>query len=678
MTEPSRPSGWMRFDAVAIDTDGHRLLVDGVEVPLERKAFAVLVLLAAEPGRLFSRDEILQAVWGHAHVTPGVLNRVITLLRQALGESASAHRYLHTVHGVGYRFDAVVSVEPPPPRPAEGPRPPTYAATSTAGPIEAGADGASASAPTFRVDVPGEPKPLHRRPQILALVLGALVLSLVLVFAIGRPPDRHAAPAVNVQPALVVLPLRSVGGEQDERTLADGLSEELTTRLSHIDGLHLISSTSAMRAQSEGFDLQQLSERLQVTHALEGSLRQSGQRLRIDLRLIELPGGRALWAQDFDRELADVFAIQREIAQAVAGTLTLRLGLHEGHRAEVDTDAFRAYLEARRLMRLTNDILRARTSAGELLRTNLARNPDDARSRALLSLLWTLRDHPHNEDAEQSKPPAMHRDLQGARAEATAALAVDANLVDAHEALANVACAEFQWSECMQRYRRALELDPTSFVLRSRYAARLGALGYLDEALRESEIGLASEPLSYEASFQRGRMLDTLGRHDEARVALEAASKLWPEQPWRVNYARWFNAIWRNDPAPLRELAALLPDTDPFRPSYLAVNAALRDPALWPAARQLIEQSEIQTGVLNFLHVLVPQFDAERVINGFEPSLRDAFPSYHLLLWQSEYAKLREDVAFSELLKRLGIIEYWNANGWPRQCRARGDGVICE
>ncbi|MEO8011926.1 MAG: winged helix-turn-helix domain-containing protein [Dokdonella sp.] len=672
MTAANRTSSWIRFDGVEIDGDGHRLLVNGVEVPVERKAFAVLVLLAAEPGRLFTRDEILQAVWGHAHVTPGVLNRVITLLRQALGESASAHRYLHTVHGVGYRFDAVVSTEPP--------RSTVSAVVAPLLSVESSETvtvaGEIAEAPR-RVGPRARPLRRFGAADALVLAFGTLLLLLAWLFVVSRSTDREAAPVAAVQPALVVLPLRPVGSEQDERALADGLSEELTTRLSHIDGLHLISSTSAMRAQSEGFDLQQLSQRLQVTHALEGSLRQSGQRLRIDLRLLELPGGRTLWAQDFDRDLADVFAIQREIAQAVAGALTLRLGLHEAHRTEVDTDAFRAYLEARRLMRLTKDTLGARARAGQILRTNLTRNPDDARSRALLALLLTLRDYSRSDDSEQHLPE-VERNLQEGRAEATAALALDANLVDAHEALANVACAESRWSDYMQRYRRALDLDPTNFALRSSYAARLGTLGYLDEALRESEIGLASEPLSYEASFQRGRMLDTLGRHEEARVALEAASQLWPEQPWRVNYARWFNAIWRNDPAPMRELAATLPDADAFRPSYLAVNAALLDPTQWPYARQVIVQSEAQTGTLNFLHVLLPQFDAAHVVNGFEPALRDAFPSYYLMLWQPEYASLREDPSFSALLQRMGIIEYWNANGWPRRCRAHGDGVTCE
>lgn len=93
------------IDDVTIDFAARQLLRGGQVQPLEPKAFGVLALLAGEPGRAFSRDEILDAVWGHRHVTPGVLNRIITLLRHALGEDAQHPRLLHTLHGVGYRFD---------------------------------------------------------------------------------------------------------------------------------------------------------------------------------------------------------------------------------------------------------------------------------------------------------------------------------------------------------------------------------------------------------------------------------------------------------------------------------------------------------------------------------------------------------------------------------------------
>lgn len=154
----SSPAAHCSFDDTVIDFAGHRLLRGGVEQPLEPKAFAVLALLAGEPGRVFMRDEILDAVWGHRHVTPGVLNRVMTLLRQALGEDAHHPRLLQTVHGVGYRFDLPPASSDPAP-PASG---------SFAGPL------GNEPAPTA-AEVPPAPTPAARRLQPALFLLLALV-----------------------------------------------------------------------------------------------------------------------------------------------------------------------------------------------------------------------------------------------------------------------------------------------------------------------------------------------------------------------------------------------------------------------------------------------------------------------------------------------------------------------
>ena len=115
-------SGRYRFDGIEVDAAAHTVVRDGHPRALEPKAFGVLALLAGTPGRVFARDEILDAVWGHRHVTQSVLNRIMSLLRQALGEDAQHPRMLHTVYGVGYRFDL------PAPAPTAGAAVPDVAA----------------------------------------------------------------------------------------------------------------------------------------------------------------------------------------------------------------------------------------------------------------------------------------------------------------------------------------------------------------------------------------------------------------------------------------------------------------------------------------------------------------------------------------------------------------------
>ncbi len=108
MTNEAPPDGWIVFGNVAIDLLGRRLFVSEQTTSLEPKAFDVLCLLARHSGHVLTRDQILDAVWGHRHVTPGVLNRVITLIRQALKEDGQEQQHLHTLYGIGYRLDAAV------------------------------------------------------------------------------------------------------------------------------------------------------------------------------------------------------------------------------------------------------------------------------------------------------------------------------------------------------------------------------------------------------------------------------------------------------------------------------------------------------------------------------------------------------------------------------------------
>ena len=675
MTKDDTASGWIVFDRVEIDLAGHRLFVAGLETPLEPKAFAVLALLARNPGKAFMRDDILDAVWGHRHVTPGVLNRVMTLLRQALGESAEHSQYLHTLHGVGYRFDAdtlqlesrrVARTEP-------GNNEATRSESEEASQVRApsastGANpGAGAevtrTAPVASADLTA-PRPARSRVRLWLAALGICVLA-----AAGFLLTRHAPPPVAAvaAPTLVVLPLHPVGSAPDESALADGLSEELITRLARIDGLRLISRTSAALAQSEKLDLNQLAARLHVSHALEGSLRQSGQQLRIDLRLIEIPGGRTLWAQDYDRSLADVFAIQSEIAKSVAATLTLKLGLANSSR-ESDPQLFREYLQIRhRLLEFPDAAEYEQLVAS--LRALAARAPEYARAHGLLArtLLKELR------ASEVAKADRVEAEREAARA-----LELDPDQIEAHAALATLACSAFDWQRCMNEFQRVLELAPAESILRTNYGRWLAGIGYLDRALGQIEIGAASDPLSYEAGLFRARVLDTMGRHDDARAQFEMTARLPAATPARIAYARWYNAVWRHDLAGARAFVADMSAAEHFKDSYLAATDALDDPALWPQCEALIEASERATGRYNYLRVFAPDPDYAKIIAALEATLKNGSSSYNLLFWNQESTALRRDPAFQDFLRRTHIIDYWRSNGWPAQCHADGERAVCD
>ena len=672
MTKDDTATGWIVFDQIEIDLAGHRLFVAGLDMPLEPKAFAVLALLARNPGNAFTRDQILDAVWGHRHVTPGVLNRVMTLLRQALGESAEHAQYLHTLHGVGYRFDAktlllesrrATGVAPGNSDTArsefEGsPATPAAPATNAA----AGGD-ATPTTTTLASAHVMTPRPPRSRLRVLLAALGICVLA-----ATGYLLTRHAPEVVAVPaPTLVVLPLHPVGSAPEESALADGLSEELITRLARIDGLRLISRTSAALAQTEKLDLNQLGARLHVSHALEGSLRQSGQQLRIDLRLVEIPGGRTLWAQDYDRGLVDVFAIQSEIAKSVAATLTLKLGLG-GATREPDPQLFRDYLQLWHRLSQHPDAPEYQQLTASL-RALVARAPDYARAHGLLArtLVQDLR-------------ATMITETETAEAarEAARALELDPDQVEARAALATIACRATDWVRCMDESRRVVELAPADSISRAAYGRGLATIGYLAQALQQMEIGAASDPLNYESNLFRARVLDTMGRHDEARDAFEVTARLPAGTPGRVAYARWYNAIWRHDLAAAREFTGHMPVDEHFRESYAGATEALADPQRWPQVEALIGASEQATGRYNFLRLLQPDPDLPKIIDALEEVLKTGSSTYNLLLWNPEYAALRRDPAFQDFLRRTHILDYWRSNGWPAQCRADGERAVCD
>jgi TolB-like protein/DNA-binding winged helix-turn-helix (wHTH) protein len=653
------------FEDTVIDFAGHRLLRAGVEQPLEPKAFAVLALLAGEPGRVFTRDEILDTVWGHRHVTPGVLNRVMTLLRQALGEDAHHPRLLQTVHGVGYRFDL-------PPASSD---PPATQSAHLADPV--GNDPASTA-----TGIPHAPTPAPRRWRPALFLLLALVgIGMAGAWWWKRqtpPPPIALAPATvpmqSAVPTLVVMPLKPIGGGDGVKVIADGLGEELICSLAQIDGLRVIARDSTRRAAAESDDPARLAQRLGITHALEGNLQQAGQSLRVRLRLIDTQGGRALWTRDFDRDASEVLLLQREIAEAVAASLTLKLGLTETPSRSGDAEFLRRHLSARALVNRRDLPPEASTEKAEAEFRELVRErPEDARAHAGLALALELR--------AQRRPSLAVTLREEAVREATLAQRLDPTLAEPYHVLASNACYRNDWERCLQLDSETARVDPSNADVVYGQAIRLARLGYLDRAEARVRELSARDPLGDTSGFLLGRLLDTQGRHEEARRAFD------PPQVSAV-YARWYNAVWRKDYTEALQIAETQigasnhPDAHAARlaPSYIAASRALLDPALWPQALAEFEQFENSTDLSNFTRVLAPDAPdhAADLIDELNRVRQRGYSSWDLLLWTKDLAFLRRDPAFQDFLRDNGILTYWRKHGFPSQCRPDGNGAYCE
>ena len=625
--DPSDPTR-LAFDDVVIDLAGHRLLRGGSEQPLEPKAFGVLALLAQAPGRVFARDDILDAVWGHRHVTPGVLNRVMTLLRHALGEDAQGARYLHTVHGVGYRFDL--------PGPAPG------------------------GSQTVQAPEPGTPPvPQTRRtgdrPRALPrLALWSLPLLALLAFA-GWKSWPHATPAAanaTAVPAaarsIAVLPLVNASGDKAQQFFSDGLSESLINALSRFDGLKVIGRDSAFQFRDSTDDSHTIGHKLGVSHLLSGSVQHVGDVVRINASLTNAADGSTLWAEHYDRPYKDLFALQDEIASAVASALQARL-LSTSTAAKPDDrppsgniDAYSVYLQGLKHWH-DQDFLKAAGYMAEAVQLD----PDYAMAWAYLSGSWST------VAAFGNEPAAVAREqMRNSRLAADKALQLAPGLGPAHAARAYLQFYDFDYRDALSGCRRAVQLAPDDGTVLNGCGYTLAGLGKLGEALRLREHLLSIEPLYNVNAFEYAKLLLATGRLDEAAKYLRIAQNL--SQPKQsLSYAFMHAAIARGDAKTAQDVARNQPS--PWREMDLAIamqispDRAAADAAL---AKVIADRTWVKTSPYYVAQAYALRGDANHALQWLQRA-----PTGNLLFLLADplLLRFRDDPRLIAYCEKIGL-----------------------
>lgn len=305
-------SEWIyRFGDVEVEPAAHRVTRDGAELGVEPKAFAVLVALLEQHGKALERDVLLDRVWGHRHVTPGVLNRVVAQLRKALGDDAEHPRYIQTLHSLGYRFIGEVERVA-----VETARAAIAAAAADPMPDDADPVPLADTPDAAGHATPSAPNSSTRRTRLLWLASAVLLL-----VAVAYGWMRQASPP-RPPASIAVLPFASLSGNPDDGYFAEGLAVEMHDALAGVPGLTVAARMSPMEAIPRDGDPKALGAHLGVATVLDASVRREGTRIRISARLSDTGTGYTLWSETYDRELADVFATQSEIADEVARSLT--------------------------------------------------------------------------------------------------------------------------------------------------------------------------------------------------------------------------------------------------------------------------------------------------------------------------------------------------------------------
>lgn len=318
-----------RFGDIVVDPAAHTLLRAGVEQPVEPKAFAVLLALLQRPGELIERDDLIDQVWGHHHVTPGVLTRVIAQLRHALDDDPHQPRYILTRHALGYCFIGELQHAPEsgagdPPGADPAPPAESLADREVATP--------RAQAPAAQAWRYVEPRAGTETapPSRWRLSWLSLAVLLAIAVAIWSVSERGSHPAAGIANAsIAVMPFTSLSNDHHDDYFAAGLTEEMRNALSSVDGLKVAASISPA-VRSKASDAKALGAMLGVASILDASVRREGSRLRISARLSDTRTGFTLWSHTYDRRLSDVFATQTEIANDVVRSL---LGAIPGEEA---------------------------------------------------------------------------------------------------------------------------------------------------------------------------------------------------------------------------------------------------------------------------------------------------------------------------------------------------------
>jgi TolB-like protein/DNA-binding winged helix-turn-helix (wHTH) protein len=465
----------------------------GVRQKLAPQPFEVLRLLVERPQELVTREELRQHIWpGDTFVDYDLgLRRAITRLREVLGDSADSPRFIETIPRRGYRFIA----------PLNG-------------------HGSAADVADLPVETPATSS---RRPRLsfrVGLMVGLGVAALLVVTLVLVPSDswrrllgRPAAPQIR---SLAVLPLQNLSGDPAQEYFSDGMTDALITDLAQIGSLKVISRTSSMQYKETKKSLPEIAKELNVDGIVEGTVQHSGDRVRITAQLIEGSSDKHLWAKSYERDMHDVFALEREVTDDVANQVwaqvTTRRQPSSVQPRPVNLNALDAYLQGNYFLNKSNTSPRDEElrKAGQLFQHSIDADP------AFVAAYIGLAEAHHNVFWPSSD------DLAIMQASAEKALELDPTSSDAHFEVGESKSEAWDWIGAREEFRRAIELNPNNAYAHDYLGSTLNTLGQMDEGLKEHEIAQQLDPnrdhLS-SALYLRGeydRSIELLQRMEEA------------------------------------------------------------------------------------------------------------------------------------------------------------------
>jgi len=506
------------FGPYRIDPERNQLLRDDEPVALAPKTFETLLILVRHSESTVSKDELMKELWPDTFVEDANLTQHIAMLRKALGETAQEHRYIVTLPGRGYRFAEQV-------RRVSG---------------DLVSEDRSRSTGVAKLSLAG------RHPLRTALVLlgAAVIAGFVFAIYLARLHVRSASP--NTRVMLAVLPFQNLSNDPEQDYFSDGLTEETVTDLGALSPgqLGVIARTSVMAYKQSRKTLGQIGQELGVDYILEGSARRDARRVRISAQLIRVKDQTHVWAQSFDRDLADYLGVQSELGTAIAQQVQVTLVPQHDARVRknpVDPEAYDDYLKGLYLWnKFTPEAL---MKSIKFYQQAIEKDPGYAQAYAglaesyqvlmNLSVLAPAEAYPKSEatarkavelDSGDSQAHSAlgwqmleyDRDLADAEREFRRAIELNPSNPDAYDGLASYFAVQAQFDESVVEMRKARELDPLSPIVNSELGRMLFYARQYDQGIQQLYATISLDPDFPAAHYYLMKIYEARGLYEEA------------------------------------------------------------------------------------------------------------------------------------------------------------------
>ena len=521
-------------------------------------------------------------------------------------------------------------------------------------------DGASALAVTAKRL--SEPAPDIRRLRAAV----PPVISRTLARALERQPhDRYDSVAAFAQAlteapvsespeiAVAILPFRNLSADPENEYFADGITEDIIAQISKVTALRVTSRASVMPFKQRTQPLREIAATLHAATLLDGSVRRFRDRVRIVAELIDARTDEQLWADTYDRELTDVFAIQSDVALCIASALRAELSSDEASRIvrppTRDVHAYQLYLQGRHcLVRYTTEGM---NKAVTFFEQALAIDPDYALAQVGIGVAFV-----ELAETGSTEPAAGYRRARQAIDEA---LRLDETLSEAHSALGMIkVTAEFDWTGAEREFRRALELNPSSAETWDLYSRMCGSLGRFDEAVAMGRRAQELDPLVHRADLATNLL--RAGRLEEALAEAERAVEFDPNYDRihaTLGWAYMLNGRYAEGLAELERAVALSPESRGWQSQLAQAQAMAGDPE---AARRILDELLARRGAeyispyhLAYVYTGLGEYDA--AMDCLEEAYEKRAGAVYGVAGSFLFTALRTHPRFEELLRKLNL-----------------------